>query len=69
MSKMIILSLNVMSLIGYVFTILTWFFDFGVGVQLPLFVALFFTALSFHGYASLKGFSYTVFMIIVVCIK
>jgi BASS family bile acid:Na+ symporter len=57
-----------MALIGYVFTILTWFFDFGVGVQLPLLVALFLTALSFNGYPSLKGFSYTIFIIIGICL-
>ena len=68
MSKKITLSLSVMALIGYVFTILTWFFDVGVGVQLPLLVALFLTALSFNGYPSLKGFSYTIFIIIGICL-
>jgi len=68
MSKKITLALSVMALIGYVFTILTWFFDYGVGVQMPLLVALFFTAISFNGYPSLKGFSYTIFIIIGICL-
>jgi BASS family bile acid:Na+ symporter len=68
MSKQIRFILSTIAVIGYIFTIIIGLSDFKVGVKLPLLVSLFFTAISFNGYPSLKGFSYTIFIIIGICL-
>lgn len=68
MSKTVAKILSVIAAVGYVFTALIWLFDLGFGVQIPLLISLFLTALAFNGYPSLKGFRYTMFIIIGICL-
>lgn len=68
MSKTVAKILSVIAAVGYVFTALIWLFDLGFGVQIPLLISLFLTALAFNGYPSFKGFRYTMFIIIGICL-